>query len=106
MREQTQCRDSKCVRGEAMETGDLGGLVQDKVILASWGEWLGHGQGVLWGPSQGSPAPCRLLCLLAISQKSAAACQEAGVAPASPFDSLQEEHLKAIKTQTTKQSER
>lgn len=89
-----------------METGDLGELVQDKAILASWGEWLGHGQGVLWGPSQGSPAPCGLLCLLAISQKSAAACQEAGVAPAPPFDSLQEEHLKAIKTQNTKQSER
>jgi len=46
---------------------------------------------------------CRLLCLLALWQKSVAACQEAGVAPAPPFDSLQEEHLKAIKTQNTKE---
>lgn len=79
--------------------------------MGDWGRkrlfWLaGLWPGVLWGPSQGSPPTCGLLCLLVISQKSAAACQEAGVAPAPPFDSLQEEHLKAIKTQNTKQSER
>lgn len=48
---------------------------------------------------------CGLLCLLAVLQKSAAACQEAGVAPAPPFDSLQEEHLKVIKTQNKASAE-
>lgn len=33
--------------------GDLGGLVQGKAVLASWGQWLGHSQGVSGGPPRG-----------------------------------------------------
>lgn len=35
MKEQTQHRGSKCVRGEAVEMGDLGGLVQGTATLAA-----------------------------------------------------------------------
>lgn len=58
-----------------------GGSVQGMAALASWGERLGHGRGVL----PGVPAMCRLLCLLVVLQRSAAACQEAGVATAPPL---------------------
>lgn len=70
-----------CLCGEAVELGDFGGSVQGMAALASWGEWLRHGQGVLPGVS----VVCRLQCLSALPQRSAAACQEAGVATAPPL---------------------
>lgn len=57
--------------------------------------------GWCWGMDPGDPWGLRWG--LAVLQTSAAACQQAGVAPAPPPDPLQEEHLKTSKTPNTKQ---
>lgn len=55
-----------------------------------WETDPGEAWGLRWG--------------LVVLQTSAAACQQAGVAPAPPSDPLQEEHLKTSKTPSTKQA--
>lgn len=69
-----------------------GGSVQGTATPSGWVT----AQGVLWGVLPG--VSCDMQAAVFVGQ-------DAGVAPTPPFDSLQEEHLKAIKAQNKASAE-